>query len=227
MTTTEIRRHHFTVGNNNNNNNNGRLTVCFEWETKTIKLRKKMYFILLQRHSDLTMNINEKIISPESEWKCCDCECVDNQCQWQSLFVALVLLHIRFVDGQCYGHHSFHLKRIIKSPAFNRYHFACEQINRFVIRIILVYTIETHFKSRTFLSYFYDVESERKNEVKLFRVTTAVNRRCCHKSTLAKDITHAARIDIEHELPSERNIKEKKYCEEINQNQKVKREKRE
>lgn len=90
MTTTETRRHHFTVGNNNNNNN-GRLTVCFKWETKTIKLRKKMYFILLQRHSDSTMNINEKIISPQSEWKCCGCECADNQCQWQSHFVALVL----------------------------------------------------------------------------------------------------------------------------------------
>lgn len=42
MTTTETRRHHFTVGNNNNNNN-GRLTLHFEWETKIIKLRKKMY----------------------------------------------------------------------------------------------------------------------------------------------------------------------------------------
>lgn len=64
--------------------------------------------------------------------------------------------------------------------------------------------------------------------MKLLRVTTAVNRRCCHKSTLTKDITHAARIDIEHELPSDRqNIKKKKYCEEINQNRKVNWEKEE
>lgn len=74
------------------------------------------------------------------------------------------------------------------------------------------------------LSQFYD------SETKLLRVTTAVNRRCCHKSTLVEALRTQQKLTLNvnfHETKKwrwKKKNKSKKNCKEINQ--KVKLEKR-
>lgn len=102
-----------------------------------------------------------------------------------------------------------------KIPAFYRYHFADErrERKRFVIRAIFGLCAHSRIRLKStsnqeHFSAIFTMPMERKR-VKQLRVTTAVNRRCCHKSTHAKTLRTQQKLTSNMKFRADPKKKEK------------------